>query len=118
MSGYQHCYYGATDRDTTGLYFNQDGDQVRGAMHARYFNMGSQEGKFKGQWKEDVLEGEFHYRQDGQPVIREVHFKRMEDGRLAEGFGNRMTVDGKLVYEHSGFLHFDHVHRLEKVTCR
>jgi hypothetical protein len=117
-AGYQHCYYGATDRDTTSLYFNQEGDHVRGEMSARYFNLEPQTGRFKGSWKGDILEGEFRYPQEGQDLIREVHFKRLEDGRLVEGFGNRLTVDGKLVYEHSGFLNFEHVHRLTSEVCR
>lgn len=118
MAGYSQCYYGATDRDTTGLYVDQDGDQVRGEMYARYFNMEPQQGRFKGQWQGNILQGEFHYPQEGQTVMRQVHFKRMEDGRLAEGFGKYLTVDGKQVYEHSDFIHFDHVHRLESVPCR
>lgn len=115
---YSTCYYGATDRDTTALSYNPEGDQVRGEMRVRYFQMEPQEGRLKGFWRGDTLMGEFRYRENGQDITREIFFLRKPDGTLTEGFGERHMADGKLVYVQSQFLHFDHVHQLSPRDCQ
>lgn len=117
-AGYSVCYHGETDRDTTSLWWNEEGGQVKGEMEARYFQMDPQRGKLKGHWRGDTLNAEFHYQWEGKPVIREVHFLRTKDGELVEGFGERIEVDGKQVYANSGFLNYHHVLKLRPIECR
>lgn len=118
FAGFANCYHGETDRDTTSLWWNEEGGQVKGEMEARYFQMEPQLGKLKGHWRGDTLNAEFHYQWEGKPIIREVHFLRTKDGELVEGFGERIEVDGKQVYANSGFLNYHHVMKLRPVECR
>lgn len=115
---YEFCYTGATDRDSALLYYNLEGEIIRGEMWARYFGMEPMKGKVKGFWQGDTLQAEWHARLGDTLMIREVLFFRHPEGFLTEGFGDRYVVDGKSVYRNSSFLHFDHVLQLHKGTCR
>lgn len=117
-NNYEFCYTGATDRDSALLYYNPEGEVIRGEMWARYFGMETMKGKVKGFWRGDTLQAEWHARLGDTLMIREVVFLRHPEGFLTEGFGDRYVVDGKSVYRNSSFLHFDHVLRLHKGACR
>lgn len=112
----QNCYAYIKNKDTATLTTMRSGHIVTGELRYQLFEKDSNAGSIKGEMRGDTLVADYTFKSEGKNSIRQVAFLQ-KDGKLAEGFGEVIEKDGKMVFKDLSRLKFGDAIEFSKITC-
>jgi hypothetical protein len=113
----QTCYTYTKDRDTATLMLITSGRVVTGELIYKLFEKDSNHGTIKGEMRGDTLVADYIFNSEGKQSTRQVAFLK-KDGKLAEGYGDILEKDGKMIFNNVATLKFGDAIEFTEVNCK
>ena len=112
----QNCYSYIKNQDTASLMTMKSGHIVTGELRYQLYEKDKNEGSIKGEMRGDTLIADYTFGSEGKSSVRQVAFL-LKNGKLAEGFGEVIEKDGKMIFKNLSALKFDNAIEFTKIDC-
>ena len=110
------CYQMVLKNDTANLTLQLRDSTVSGNLSYHWYQKDWNDGTIKGVMRGDTVVADYTFQSEGMTSVRQVRFLLRPDG-LAQGQGELIEENGKVVYRQPAALHFDTVHPFVRIDC-
>jgi hypothetical protein len=112
----EDCFQFVKGNDTIRLRIQPEEVNVTGELAYLFYEKDKSWGTIEGTLQDSLLIAEYTFLSEGDTSIRQVVFKRFEEG-WKEGYGEINEVDGVVVYKNIDSLDYSHEVNLVPIPC-
>lgn len=117
-SSIQGCYVARQSKDVYTLKVDKiENNQVSGTLSYQNYQKDSSQGSLDGTYNGEMLVGDYAFRSEGMDSVRQVAFKKTDDGFI-QGFGEIQMQDGKERLVDLNNLSYDHSPEYIEEECQ
>ncbi len=110
------CYQAIIGKDTAALQLNVSENMVSGSLLYNRFEKDDSKGNFTGKIDNNIIRAWYVFQSEGTVSVKELFF-RIDNGKLAEGYGEMDMKHDTAVFRYPTALRYEENHPYLKVNC-
>jgi hypothetical protein len=112
-----NCYKYASETDTIELKLIHVGEAITGTLVYKLREKDKNVGTIQGKMINDILVADYTFQSEGVRSVRQVSFKKFENGFI-EGFGDITTTGDSARFTNIDSLGFNDKFKLAEIKCQ